>query len=178
VLYVGNLTYGPNVEAARTLVLDVLPALREFRPDAFVDLVGPHDDRLADLALVNGVRVAGAVPDVAPWYAAADVVVVPMQSGSGTRIKVLEAFAHRRPVVATPLAVAGLNVRDGVDLLVASTIDAIAIATADVIARPERSVQLTSAAFHSFSAHYAPDVIAPVIRRLVLGELTRSERES
>ena len=178
VLYLGNLTYGPNVDAARTLALEVLPALRALRPDASVDLVGPHDDRCADLAHVEGVTVTGAVPDVTPWYAAADVVVLPLRSGSGTRIKVLEAFAHRRPVIASPSAAAGLDVQDGVDLLVASSIDAIVRATADVLARPERAAQLTSAAFDTFSAHYAPDVVAPIIRRTVFGDQIPVEGKS
>ncbi|MEY2454621.1 MAG: polysaccharide biosynthesis protein PslH [Acidimicrobiaceae bacterium] len=178
VLYVGNLTYGPNVDAARTLALEVLPALRALRPDASVDLVGPHDNRCADLSLVDGVTVAGPVLDVTPWYASADVVVVPLRSGSGTRIKILEAFAHRRPVIATPSAAAGLDVRDGVDLLVASSVDAIARATADVLARPERGARLTSAAFDTFTAHYAPDVVAPIIRRTVFGDQVPAEGKS
>ena len=109
-LYVGNLTYGPNVDAARSLVEQVLPALRQTRPQATVTLVGSYDARIADLAEVNGVTVVGQVPDVSDWYADADAVVVPLRLGSGTRIKVLEAFAHRRPVIATPAAVAGLEV--------------------------------------------------------------------
>ena len=68
-----------------------------------------------------GVRVAGYVEDLRPWYRGADVVVVPLRHGGGTRIKVLEAFAYRRPVVATPLAVAGLDVRDRREALLADS---------------------------------------------------------
>ena len=86
-----------------------------------------------------GVTLAGQVPDVAPWYLGADVVVVPLEFGAGTRIKVLEAFAYRRPVVATRAAVAGLAVTDGVEVVLAEGPAAIARATAGVLSLPGES---------------------------------------
>src|SRR4029077_16453319 len=98
-----------------------------------LDLVGPHGGALDDLGGGEGVRLTGAVPDVTPWYAGADVVVVPLRHGSGTRIKVLEAFAHARPVVATPVAVAGLDIdfdgegsEGGRTVVIADSTDALA----------------------------------------------------
>ena len=170
VLFVGNLTYAPNIDAARTLVLDVLSALRQTHPSATVELVGVCDERIDDLRGVEGVTVVGPVPDVAPWYERAAAVVVPLESGGGTRIKVLEAFAHQRPVVATPAAVAGLDVRPGVDVLLGSTPAELAHATATVLADPIVAQRLTAAALETFAGHYAPDVVAPIIRRVVLGD--------
>ena len=63
------------------------------------------------------VTVTGRVPDMAAELARADVVVVPVRYGSGTRLKILEAFAQRVPVVSTPLGAEGLGVEDGVHLL-------------------------------------------------------------
>jgi glycosyltransferase involved in cell wall biosynthesis len=174
VLFVGNLTYAPNVEAARVLALEVLPALRERVPDATVELVGDHDDRLVDLAGRRGVRLTGRVSDVTPHYADADVVVVPLREGAGTRIKVLEAFAHERPVVATPAAVAGLAVRDGGSVLLGGDPGALAALTASVLTEPARTVGLVAEASRLVREHYVLDVVAPGIRRIVLGDGVRA----
>jgi polysaccharide biosynthesis protein PslH len=61
--------------------------------------------------------VTGRVADLRSLYAASHVVLAPLRAGGGTRIKVLEAMAHARPVVATPLGADGLAVKDGAHLL-------------------------------------------------------------
>ena len=64
------------------------------------------------------VIVVGRVPDITAELARADIVVVPIRYGSGTRVKIIEAFAHRIPVVSTSLGAEGLGVTDGVHLLI------------------------------------------------------------
>ena len=168
-LFVGNLTYAPNVDAVRVLVDGVLPALRERMPEATLDVVGGYDDRLIDVARRPGVRLTGHVPDLAPYYAGADVVVVPLRVGSGTRIKVLEAFAYQRPVVATRTAVSGLAVRDGVSVLLAETPGELAACTVEVLRGSARARGLVAEASRVVREHYVLDVVAPVVRRIVLG---------
>jgi glycosyltransferase involved in cell wall biosynthesis len=123
-LFVGNLCYQPNIDAVHWLVEEVAPLLG--RPHR-IDLVGNASPAVVALAS-DTVHVHGAVPVVAPMYAAADVVVVPLLSGSGTRIKVLEAFAQRRVVVSTTKGVEGIAAEDGRHLLVADGPDAFAAA--------------------------------------------------
>ncbi len=168
-LFVGNLTYAPNVDAARDLVVEVLPRLRAHVRGAGVDLVGVYDRRLVDLADHDGVHLAGPVRDVAPWYAGADVVVVPLREGAGTRIKVLEAFAHRRPVVATPAAVAGLAVHDGRSVHLGETPAALAAQAARLVRAPAESRRTVDAASAVLSEHYLLDVVAPLARQLLIG---------
>jgi glycosyltransferase involved in cell wall biosynthesis len=170
VLFVGNLTYEPNIDAARTLVDEILPVLRQLRPTATVTLVGSHDRRLAGVATRPGVTLAGEVDDVGGWYERVGAVVVPLRFGSGTRIKVIEAFAHRRPVVATPLAVAGLAVTNGVDVLIAEEPHDIALRIMELLGSPELAHDLTTAAFTTYEDHYAPDAVMPIVRQAVLGE--------
>ncbi|HEX5587785.1 MAG TPA: glycosyltransferase family 4 protein, partial [Acidimicrobiia bacterium] len=169
-LFVGNLTYAPNEEAAAILAREVLPLVRAARPPATLELVGAPSPAVQSLDGNPGVRVRGFVPDLAPEYAAADVVVVPLVDGAGTRIKVLEAFAHRRPVVATPAAVAGLAVTDGVDVLLAHTPPELARAVERVLADPGLADALVTAAAATLDEHYAPRVVAPIVRRVVLGD--------
>jgi glycosyltransferase involved in cell wall biosynthesis len=168
-LYVGNLTYAPNVDAVRDLVTTVLPALRTRLPDAAVDVVGAHDDRLADLAGHHGVRLTGPVHDLTPWYAGADLVVVPLREGAGTRIKVLEAFAHHRPVVATPAAATGLAVVDGRSVHLGTTAAELAAHAARLLSDPGEARATVDEAETVLSEHYLLDVVVPRARRLLFG---------
>lgn len=111
VAYVGNFAYEPNVDAARHLVLDVLPAVRAAGADPVVWLVGNAPGAEVS-ALGDGdaaVLVTGAVPDVRPYLAAADVVAVPLRVGGGVKVKVLEALAAGKAVVTTPVGAQGLR---------------------------------------------------------------------
>jgi glycosyltransferase involved in cell wall biosynthesis len=147
----------------------VLPALRLEVRGATVDVVGPYDERLADLTNCAGVRLTGRVPEVGPYYATADVVVVPLRQGAGTRIKVLEAFAHERPVVATPAAVAGIAVRDGATVLLGDDPPTLARHAAALLGDPARAREMVDAASTLVRDHYVLDVVAPEARRLIFG---------
>ncbi len=163
VLFVGNLSYPPNVGAAMDLAERVVPEVRRRlgRP-VRLQLVGAHraDGPLPRLATLPGVEVTGWVEDLAPLYAAADVVVAPLAVGSGTRIKLLEAFAMGVPVVTTPVGSAGLAVRAGTHLLVGHTPDQVAAATAAVLDDTALGDRLAAAAFDLVSARYAHAVVA------------------
>ena len=112
VLFVGNFHHPPNVEAAIRLVRSIFPAVRRQCPDAVLHIVGESPPDLEG----PGVVVTGRVPDVEPWLDRAAVVTAPLASGGGMRVKVLEALAAGKAVVATPLAVEGL---DGAPLVLA-----------------------------------------------------------
>jgi len=120
VLFVGTYRYRPNVDAVEWFVREVWPSIRAARPTARCSLVGMDPPAsVRRLAAVPGVEVVGTVADVRPWLARASVVVVPLRSGSGTRLKILEAFAAGRPVVSTRIGAEGLTVVHGQHLLLA-----------------------------------------------------------
>jgi glycosyltransferase involved in cell wall biosynthesis len=103
---------------------------------------------------------------VAPYYDRADVVVVPLRAGGGTRIKVLEAFAHRVPVVATPMGAEGLEVSPGRHLLVGDGPDALAAACLRLLRDPALGRQLAADAHALVKRRYALPVVARAIRNL------------
>ena len=163
-LFVGNLTYAPNVEAAQRLVYEILPAVRRrLGRSVGVRLVGPHDGRLDTLRAAD-VEVAGFVPDLAPVYASADVVVVPLRSGAGTRIKLLEAFAHGVPVVASPVAAAGLDVADGRELLLADDCERAAAAVETLLKNTALATRLAGAASRLVRERYSVEAVIPMIQ--------------
>jgi glycosyltransferase involved in cell wall biosynthesis len=159
VVLVGNLTYPPNVEAATTLVFEVLPRL----PGVRAVLAGPHDGGLAELA-GPGVEVTGFVADLSGVYAAADIAVVPLRAGAGTRIKLLEAFAEGVPVVASSVAAAGLDLRDGVHLLLADGAAETAAAVERLLADPAFARHLAEAAHALVRARYSTTAVLPLVR--------------
>jgi glycosyltransferase involved in cell wall biosynthesis len=94
--------------------------------------------------------VVGPVPDIAAELGRADVVVVPVRFGSGTRVKILEAFAHKIPVVSTSLGAEGLGAVDGRHLLVAPSAQGLGTACARLLIEPDLRQQLVDAAFQHY----------------------------
>jgi len=164
-LFVGNLTYAPNLEAAHVLITEVLPRVQAKHPDVTLDLVGPHAGGLAEARAAT--RVAGPVADLRPWYSGADVVVAPLWHGGGTRIKVLEAFAYGRPLVATPLAVSGIDVRADREVLLAESPQALADAVSSLFENPALGARLCEHAGHVVRERYAQSVVARLVWDLV-----------
>jgi glycosyltransferase involved in cell wall biosynthesis len=117
-LFVGNLNYLPNRDAAERLATHILPAFRRHFEAAALHLAGAGE-AAARLARYPGVHVHGFVADLKPLYARASMSVLPLRAGGGSRLKILESFAYGVPVVATPIAASGLDVSDGNQLLVA-----------------------------------------------------------
>jgi sugar transferase (PEP-CTERM/EpsH1 system associated) len=118
VVFVGCLDWSPNADAVTHYVDHVLPRLRRRGASRFW-IVG-RNPPAAVRALADrnrDVTVTGTVPDVRPYLERAAVVVVPLRIGGGTRIKILEAMAMTRPVVATTIGAEGLDVEDGRHLM-------------------------------------------------------------
>ncbi|MGL4554935.1 MAG: glycosyltransferase, partial [Gemmataceae bacterium] len=119
-LYVGTMSWAPNAAAAEFLARSVLPAVQAKHPGARLLVIGRDPPAwLVALNSLPGVEVRGGVPDVVPFLREAHALVVPLESGGGTRLKILEAFAAGLPVVSTPVGCEGLGVTHGIHLLVA-----------------------------------------------------------
>jgi glycosyltransferase involved in cell wall biosynthesis len=145
IVLTGAMDYPPNEDAAVMLVERVLPPVRAVAPTAHVSIVGRDPTpRVRALADRPGVTVTGYVDDVRPYLDAAAVFAAPLRHGAGIQNKVLEALAMDVPVVATPLAAAGLQTEAG---------DRPPIDVADIDAMAERIVERLRRA----SAGDAPD---------------------
>ncbi len=134
IVFSGNLEYHPNIEAVRWFRSRVWPLLREHCPTVEWRLVGRNPQAVA--ALTGGdkrIRVVGPVEDAVAEIARAKASVVPLLSGSGTRFKILEAWAAARAVVSTSIGAEGLGARDGEHLLVADEPAAFASAIEHVL---------------------------------------------
>ena len=171
VSFVGDLTYLPNLDAAHHLALDVAPELRARIDGVQIRLVGRSHSarRLQDPPRVV---VTGHVDDLDEELATADVAAVPIRFGGGTRLKVLEAFAHRIPVVSTGIGAEGLGARDGRELLLADTPADFAAACARVLTDDGLRAALADAgqALHQaqFTPHRVATRVAEVVRSVLV----------
>lgn len=110
VLFVGNFTHPPNVDAALWLGNSIMPALRKFYPGVRLTLVGIYPPRSVRALACDDILVTGAVPEIEPYFARAAVVVAPLRIGGGMRMKVLHALALGKAVVATSRGADGLTI--------------------------------------------------------------------
>jgi glycosyltransferase involved in cell wall biosynthesis len=164
---VGLFHYGPNQDGARFFVQDVLPLIRSRIPNATVRFVGRHDGHLGDLGLVDGVELTGEVEDVPTELAHARVAIVPLRAGSGTRLKVLEAFACRVPVVSTSLGCEGIELTPDRHLLVADEPAGFADACVRLLSDDQLHDRVTEEADGLFQSRYRWVDIRRQIRDLV-----------
>jgi sugar transferase (PEP-CTERM/EpsH1 system associated) len=121
-VFTGTMDFRPNVDAVLWFARQVLPRVRAERPGVHFFVVGqrPHR-RLDSLQSDPAITLTGWVKDPRPYIAQAAVYVAPLRIGGGTRLKLLEAMAMGKPVVATSLGAEGYPVTDGRELLLADT---------------------------------------------------------
>jgi polysaccharide biosynthesis protein PslH len=120
IVFSGNLEYHPNVEAVRWFRQQIWPRVRDEAPEIEWQLLGSNPEAVARFTGGDPrIRVVGPVEDAIASLAEGKVCLAPLLSGSGTRFKILEAWAAGRAVVSTTLGAEGLGARDGEHLLLA-----------------------------------------------------------
>lgn len=173
VLFQGTLRYPPNADGARFLVDEVAPELRRWVPEVRARLVGTTTPPLQRLDDPPSVSIVGRVADMGDELARADLVVVPVRFGSGTRLKILEAFAHRIPVVSTTLGAEGLGVEDGVHLLLGDTAGELAAACARLLADTGLRARVVASAQALYGERFTQQLVearvAEVAQRVAAG---------
>lgn len=170
-VFTGKMDYRPNVDAILWFAQQVLPRIREQRPDVRLQVVGmnPHH-RLERLGGQAGIEITGAVEDVQPYIYGAAVYVVPLRVGGGTRFKVLEALASGKPMVSTSLGVEGLNLQDGRELLIADEpetfADAVLLLLEDQASGGDFCTELAGAGRSFVESHFTWEQIVPRLERV------------
>jgi len=119
-LFVGTLNYGPNSNGLEWFIESIFPYIQKVNRSSILLVVGrnPEEKLVAKCGGVPGIELHANVPDVGPFYERCGIVVVPILSGGGTRIKILEAGMGGRPVFSTPFGAYGLDVTDGKDIMI------------------------------------------------------------
>lgn len=162
IVYVGSMDNHANIDAAVYFAANVWPRVRDRLPGHSLKLVGasptPAVLRLREIA---GVEVTGTVPDVRPFYREALAAVVPLRTGGGTRLKILEAMAAGVPVVSTVLGAEGLAVEPGKNIVFAAMddLDSWVRELASLADSESRRNELTAAALKLVQERYDWEII-------------------
>jgi sugar transferase (PEP-CTERM/EpsH1 system associated) len=146
-VFVGSMDWQPNEDGIFWFVREVYPKIREGAPHSSLTVVGRNpSERIRKLADQNdSIEITGTVPDVRPYLARAEAVVVPLRIGGGTRIKIFEAMAMERAVVSTTLGAEGLPVQKGQEILLGDSPATFADAVVQLLAQPEAREALVRA---------------------------------
>jgi len=164
--FVGLQSYGPNADASRWMATEILPLVRRHVPDATFRIVGRRGETLTDLVDLPGVVITGAIDDLHEEVDRADVAVVPIRFGSGTRLKVSEALANRIPVVTTTVGSEGIDVTDGTTALIADDTESFAAACVRALEDRDLRARLISAGADLYDQRYRWSIIRDQIAAL------------
>jgi glycosyltransferase involved in cell wall biosynthesis len=145
-VFTGAMDYPPNVDAACWFGNEIWPALQQKIPALGFKIVGRNPaPQIVELGNRNGVQVTGTVADIRTYVAGALALVVPLRSGGGTRLKILEAMAMERPVISTKVGAEGLEVTPGTDILIADDAEQFVNHVDFLVKSPEASKNLGKA---------------------------------
>jgi glycosyltransferase involved in cell wall biosynthesis len=170
----GMFTYEPNYYAARRLVERIAPIARGAIPDLEVRLVGRCDTRVQQLGERDGVTVTGYVERIADHLADVDVLVVPLEIGSGTRVKILEAMSFGIPVVSTTVGAEGLGLVDGRHILVRDSHREIAEAIVALSRDPAMGARLATESRNELVTRFSTDAAKGRLREWLEIKLRRA----
>ena len=174
-LFTGTMSYLPNYQGIVWFAREVWPLVRRELPGALLDVVGkgPPQDVL-ELDGRDGIAVHGFVDSMAPFFARAHVVVVPILAGAGIRVKIVEAMSAGRATVSTSLGCEGLaGLEDGRHLVVADDPDAFAAAAVRLLRDPSARQRMAADARELAERSYDWRPLGDQLER-VLGEAAAS----
>lgn len=167
VSFVGIFFWGPNIDAAVWFCREVWPNVLAARPDAHLQLVGRDPSPEVRALAGRGVEVTGSVDEVRPWYARTRVAVAPLLAGGGSRLKILEALAAGRPVVATSIGAEGLEDLVGRGVVVEDEPQRLAAAVVALLDDPEGCAELGRRGADAVAAdHSWPAAVRPLLAEL------------
>lgn len=183
-IYNGAVTYGPNYDAVRYFIHEVLPLVRQSIPQVQFTVTGSAGKvDISDLATQPGVIFSGYLASVVPAVQSSWVTVVPLRLGGGTRLKVLEAMALGTPVISTSKGAEGLKMlQPGRDILIADDPQDMAAAICSVFENSDLRAQLSRNARAlvereydwSVVAHHLDDMLAELVSTVPVPQMAQA----
>lgn len=121
-IFTGNFSYPPNIDAATFLVQDIFPILKEKHPNIRIVICGANPTPRVKSLQDENVIVTGWVDDIRIYYAQSRIFIAPMRLGTGLQNKLLEAMAMKIPCIASPLASEPLNAEKNKEIIMCNSI--------------------------------------------------------
>lgn len=152
--HIGAMDWLPNVESVNWLLEKVMPLIAQQSPGTVLHLAGRNMPAHYPEANLKNVKVWGEVPDAAAFEQDKSILVVPLLSGGGVRIKILQAMAMGKTVITTSIGLQGIDAQDGRDVLIADTPEIFAGKIIETVQHPERIEAIGTAARKLISEKY------------------------
>lgn len=169
VLFVGLINYWPNRHGLNLFLDEIWPAVREHRPDAEFSIVGRGvTPDIQKWHGTNGINVVGAVDALEPYYAKCHVAVAPMQFSVGSSIKILEALAFNRPIVAFEDATKRHGLQDGAEAFIAASSKEFSEKLIHVLNNPDIGLISAEKGYQFVKSHYCRFSVLEQTKKLVL----------
>lgn len=166
-VFIGGWQHPPNADAIRWIAGTILPRLREALPGIRVHVLGDMPENTRTELARPGLEIHGRVPQLEPWLDGCLASLAPLRFGAGVKGKINMAMSHGLPVVATTIAVEGMQLTDDVDVLVANDADAYA----DAVLRLARDAplwqRLSGHGLENVRRHFSADAAAATLERIL-----------
>ena len=168
-VFVGSMDWLPNVDAVLYFAREILPLIRQARPETTLAIVGrTPPPKIAQLAVADPrIHVTGTVPDIRPYLWNSAVAIVPLRIGGGTRLKIYEAMAAQIPVVSTTIGAEGLSVNPPHDIRLADAPAHFAAQCLELLTTPELRARLSQAAAAMVASHFSWEQVARAFEKIM-----------
>ncbi|WP_413625510.1 glycosyltransferase [Luteibacter sp. Lutesp34] len=166
-LFIGGYGHPPNADAMHWMAEDILPALRQVVSDARIWVAGDVPDAERRALSDAGLDMLGRVPDLAPLMNSVLASIAPLRFGAGVKGKVNMAMSYGLPVIGSTVAVEGMRLLDGQDVLVANDASVFATAYARLAADEALWNRLSDNALQNVRAHFSADAAMAALRKAI-----------
>jgi len=175
-LFLGTYKHRPNVQSAEFLIQKIWPIIRRALPSAKLIIAGSSPERISMFKKhIPGVEFVGFVENLPRLYEHTRVVCVPVISGSGTRIKILEAASYGKPIVSTEIGAEGIDLKDNKQILIRNNAESFAAACIELLTEKCRCEEIGKSARCLISRKYDRDSVITKIKVLITDELLNAK---
>ncbi|KLD62592.1 hypothetical protein Y882_15275 [Dyella japonica DSM 16301] len=168
-VFIGGFGHPPNADAVRWIADEILPALRVHLPDIRVHVLGDVSDATRNELNAPGLELHGRVPDLGPWLDTALASIAPLRFGAGVKGKINMAMSYGVPVVATSLAVEGMQLTHGLNTLVAESPEDFAQQTLRLARDPELWSAMSINGMANVATHFSGKAASEALKRALPG---------
>jgi GT2 family glycosyltransferase len=166
-VFIGGFGHPPNADALRWIRADLLPRLREAMPELRLHVLGDLPEAARRELAMPGLELHGRVPDLAPWLDGCLASLAPLRFGAGVKGKINMAMSHGLPVIATTIAVEGMQLVDGMDVLVADDASSIVAAVQRLCVDEPLWQRLSQHGMENVRQHFSAAAAAATLERVL-----------
>lgn len=170
-MFAGNMSYAPNIDAAEYIAQELFPKLREHFPELKLVLCGATPSLRVQMLRQPGITVTGWVDSMAEYYAKSRIFIAPMHIGTGLQNKLLEAMAMKLPCITSPLAGKPLtDVADGKEIIICHTATGYIDAVTFLLENQEKYAEIAENGYQFVKKNYNWEAMGEKLSALLEGK--------